>query len=315
MTRNSTAAQDSVTTEPFSQHPEAEGLTANTSPTTHDSITCRATPREPAFRGNPSVNTATSSSPSLITEQRLPEDLLTKNRLTIVRLEHTNALAPGILTITPAGELVLTEDSLPEPDNGTMNAYYWSQGPSSGTPSQIPTWLREYLIKEINVLGHGPPAICRAFYDHLLAGREDYAQNHTVLTAETSLAFAVISLRYAIDEVQSFVGAAYVSEETYEEEVQVVIRNVKRMVGYQGEEISMELRLLLELASLGPAMKQALIEPLESLIIGPFTRLVGKLELVSKALRIELDHLESEADRGRRENVHTPDSGVSGCSS
>lgn len=313
MTRNGAAAQRDAAPEQLARHTETENMDTETPLAILDSITCRATPTELAFHGDPSVNAAPSPNPRVVSEQLVSEEVLTKNRMTLLHLEQTNALAPGILTISPTGELHLSAHFSPDPDDGTMAGYFPNQSPSAGVDSQIPTWLREYLLKELNVHGHGPPANCRAFYDHLLDAREDFALNNSVRSTEGALAYAVISLRYAIEEVRSFVAAKYLSEETYEEEVRLVVKNVKRMVGYQGEEMSMELRLLVELAGMGATMKEALGEPLESLVVAPYTRLVGRLELVSKALRIELDRVDLEAEKTPRDDAHTPDSGISGC--
>lgn len=311
MTRNSIAYQYDILSEPSVQHVEAETVAEDARHIIHNCITYMMVSPEPAGTTDDTPPASRTTPPTI--PSQLPKDLLVQNRMTILHLEQSNALAPGLLTISATGELLLAPTLSPDPDAGTMAGYFSNQPPSPNSAAQIPTWLREYLIKELNVRGHGPPANCRAFYSRLLDSREDFGLNHTVRTAEGALAFAVISLRYALDELRSFIAAKYVSKETYGDEVRVVVRNVERMVGCPGEDMGVELRLLVELAGMGAAMKEALVEGLKRLVVGPYTRLVERLELVSKALRIELDRVDAEAEKDEGGVVDTPDSGISGC--
>lgn len=244
----------------------------------------------------------------------LPTEILTQNRITILRLEQEGILAPGVVTIKPSGELCA--DSIVEPDLGTIAGLFPNMTPPPDCDRQIPSWLRDYLLNILNVHGHGPPAVCRAFYDHLKDSQDDTGINNSVRTAESHLSYATISLRYAVEEVKSFVKMQYKFENTYGEEVWNVIKTIKRLVGYEGEEMPSEVRVLIEPAELDTAMKEALDEPLDSLIIAPYTELLKKLELVSKALRLQLDRVDQETEKAREiEGLQsTPDSGIYGCS-
>ncbi|CAN8100356.1 unnamed protein product [Discula destructiva] len=282
----------------------AEGDVKEALPSTQNTITCRGSTAQSAIFEPSTPGRRASSSSS-------PLDILTKNRMTILRLEQIGALTPGVLTITPSGELQ-AELSL-EPDRGTMAGLFPNMAPSPDADEQIPSWLRDYLLTELNVHGHGPPANCRALYVHLKEAQEDSGINNTVRTTEGALAYAAISLRYALEEVRSFVDMKRVHKETYDKEVQIIIKNIKRLVGYEGDEMSTGLRMLVEIADMGFAMKDALTKPLESEIIVPYTRLLEKMELVSKGLRVELDRVDEKAEKAQAGAYSTPDSGIAGC--
>lgn len=258
---------------------------------------------EPLAPSNPGSD---STTPSI-----LSAEILTQNRMTILRLEQDGILSPGVVIIKPSGELCA--DLTIEPDSGTMAGLFPKSQPEFD--EQIPSWLRDYLLAILNVHGHGPPAICRAFYDHLKDSRDDMGINNSVRTAESLLSYATISLRYAVEVVKNFANMQYKSEHTYGEEVWNVIKTIKRLVGYEGETMPSEVRMLVELAEMGATMKEAVNEPLQSLIVIPYTALLEKLELVSKALRLQLDRIDQETEKaqevdGRRS---TPDSGIYGC--
>lgn len=250
--------------------------------------------------------------PDSITSSISSAEILTQNRMTILRFEQDGILPPGVVTIKPSGEICahLTV----EPDPGTMAGLFPTSQPEFD--QQIPSWLRDYLLNILNVHGHGPPAICRAFYDHLKDSQDDVGINNSVRTAESLLSYATISLRYAVEEVKSFANAQCTFEHTYGEEVWNVIKTIKRLVGYEGETMPSEVRMLIELAEMGAAMKEAVNEPLQSLIVTPYTALLEKLELVSKALRLQLDRLDQETEKVRESDERrrsTPDSGIYGC--
>lgn len=272
----------------------------------HDSTTNKRPNFEPFNQSNP-VSASTASS-------ILPTEILTQNRMTILRLEQNGILAPGVVTIKPSGELCA--NLFIEPDVGTMAGLFPNITPSPDFDQQIPSWLRDYLLNILNVHGHGPPAVCRGFYNHLKDSQDDTGINHSVRTAESHLSYATISLRYAVQEVKSFAKMQYAFENTYGEEVWNVIKTIKRLVGYEGEKMPSEVRMLIELANMGTAMKEALNGPLRNLIITPYTKLLDKLELVSKALRLQLDRIDQEAEKVREneEPRSAPDSGIYGCS-
>lgn len=261
----------------------------------------------------PSLDPLAPSSPvpDSTTSKILSAEILTQNRMTILRLEQDGVLSPGVVTVKPSGELCA--DLKIEPDPGTMAGLFPKSQPEFD--QQIPSWLRDYLLTILNVRGHGPPAICRAFYDHLKDSQDDMGINNSVRTAESLLSYATISLRYAVEEVKSFASMQYTFEHTYGEEVWNVIKTIKRLVGYEGGTMPSEVRMLIELAEMGTAMKEAVNEPLQSLIVTPYTELLEKLELVSKALRLQLDRIDQETEKAREieERRSTPDSGVYGC--
>lgn len=262
---------------------------------------------------DPEPSGADSPIPSNISSSAMSAEVVTQNRITILHLEQDGILAPGILTIEPSGKL--HADLAVEDDRGTMVGLFPSMAPPPDTDGpQIPSWLRDYLVGILNVHGCGPPALCRAFYDHLKDSQDDVGINTSVRTAESHLAYAAISLRYAVEEVQSFVGMQRAFEDTYEEEVRMVIRTIRRLVGYEGEDMPKDLRMLVEIAEMGTVMKEALNEPLESLVITPYNQLLEKLELVSKALRMELDRVDQGKEKVRVNGrpPSTPDSGIGG---
>lgn len=269
----------------------------------HDMTTDQSPNLEPLPPSNPGSD---STTPSI-----LSAEILTQNRMTILRLEQDGILSPGVVIIKPSGELCA--DLTIEPDSGTMAGLFPKSQPEFD--EQIPSWLRDYLLAILDVHGHGPPAICRAFYDHLKDSQDDMGINNSVRTAESLLSYATISLRYAVEVVKNFANMQYKSEHTYGEEVWNVIKTIKRLVGYEGETMPSEVRMLVELAEMGAAMKEAVDEPLQSLIVIPYTELLEKLELVSKALRLQLDRIDQETEKAREVDGQwsTPDSGIYGC--
>lgn len=241
------------------------------------------------------------------------DEILIQNRLTIIRLEQYGILTPGIITVKPSGELCANISV--EPDMGMMASLYPNLPPPPDADEQIPSWLRDYLLKILNVHGYGPPAVCRAFYDHLIASEGDKGINHSVRTAESHLSYATISLRYAIEVVKSFMRTQHIFYDTYEEEIRNVIKIVKRLVGYEGESMAKDISMLLDIAQMGTSLRGALIEPFNRLIVHPYTQLLEQLELVSKALRMQLDHFDQETEKARESEGprFTPDSGIHGC--
>ncbi|KAJ4386403.1 hypothetical protein N0V93_009298 [Gnomoniopsis smithogilvyi] len=259
--------------------------------------------------------TSASSGPIVdsLPTSSLSVEVLTQNRMTILRLEQDGILAPGVLKIKPSGELLA--DLSVEPDVGTMTGLYPNMTPNPDAEAQFPSWLRDYLLKTLKVHAYGPPAVCRAFYDHLNKGEGNTGINHTVKTAESYLSYATLSLRYAIEEVTSFSSVQHTFKDTYDEEVGNVIKTIKRLVGYEGEAMPTDIRMLIDIAEMGIVMREALTEPLQRLIVTPYTHLLEKLELVSNALRMQLDRIDQDVEKARAMEGprFTPDSGIHGC--
>lgn len=279
--------------------------------------------------------------------------LVNKNRMLIAQLEQLGILAPGVVTIDDAtGALQANLSRDEEPDRGTIAGLFPNQSTTS-TDEQIPSWLRDYLVQELDVYGCGPPAACAALYEHLRRSQEDVGLNTSVRTAATLLRCAATSLRHALQDVRDFVDADYMVADTYALEVGMVARTVGRLVGSgvatasvrcheEDEEedndddddrgkkktppekrtIPREIQLLLDIGGMGVAMKKAMETSLTDLVVEPYSRLVDKLDMVAKGLQREEEEqqqqqdLEQQAEQGKREKSEShsgSDSGIDGC--
>lgn len=281
--------------------------------------------------------------------------ILAKNRTTLLSLEQLGVLAPGVLTIDKAGELVADLSSTGEPNSGTTAGSGFFPTPTAADKTdsqQVPSWLRDYLVRELDVHGHGPPAACAALYDHLKRSQSQNRSqddvvginnnnNPSVRTVATLLRCASMSVRYAVQVVRDFVDAGWVVEDTYELEVGLVVRTVERLVtccdgsssstpfrsgsgdenkkekgegkGKRGKKLlPRDIQLVLDIGSMGVAMKGAMEAPLRSLVVEPYSALVEKLDMVVDGLRREEEH-ERETEGEKAENGSGSDSGVDGC--
>lgn len=259
-----------------------------------------AVPR-PCLRSNPSFQN---------------DDILGKNRLLLLHLEQLGILAPGVLTIDVTGELVADLSAggrEEEPDDGTMTGLFPNQS-TTDIDEQIPSWLRDYLARELDVYGYGPPAACAALYDQLKRSQADVGINTSVRTAETLLRCASMALKHSIEDIQEFVDAEVMVEDTYELEVGMIVRTVKRLVSAgddrRGKRLPKDIQLLLDIGSMGVTMKSAMETSLQSLVVEPYKRLVEKLDMVARGLQREC---EREAEQGKSEDGFSSDSGVDGC--
>lgn len=275
-----------------------------------------------------------------------------KSRMLLVQLEQLGILAPGVVTIDDAtGALQADLSREEEPDRGTMAGLFPNQA-TTDTDEQIPSWLRDYLVQELDVYGCGPPAACAALYKHLRRSQDDVGLNTSVRTAATLLRCAATSLRHALQDIRDFVDADYMVADTYALEVGMVARTVRRLVGSgvatavrcheedeeeddEGEDrekkktppkkrtIPREIQLLLDIGGMGVAMKKAMETSLTDLVVGPYGRLVDKLDMAAKGLQREDEEQqqqrqdsEEQAEQGKREKSEShsgSDSGIDGC--
>lgn len=276
-----------------------------------------------------------------------------KNRMLLVQLEQLGILAPGVVTIDDAtGALQADLSREEEPDRGTMAGLFPNQS-TTDTDEQIPSWLRDYLVQELDVYGCGPPAACAALYEHLRRSQDDVGLNTSVRTAATLLRCAATSLRHALQDIREFVDADCMVADTYALEVGMVARTVGRLVGSgvatavrcreEDEEedddeyedkgkkktppekrtIPREIQLLLDIGGMGVAMKKAVETSLTDLVVEPYSRLVDKLDMIAKGLQREEEgqqqqqqdsKQQAEQDKSETNESHSgSDSGIDGC--
>lgn len=154
-------------------------------------------------------------------------------------------LTPGILTITPSGQLQ-ADLSREEPDQGMMVGLYPALPPPEDYEPQIPSWLREYLIKELNLFGSGPPSACGSLYDQMVRSREVGREgtNLSVSSAALLLSCGTTSLRDSITDLREFCSSGEpVCEDTYAMEFGIVEGVIKRLAGWHPSQ-SIKNRLL-----------------------------------------------------------------------
>lgn len=252
-------------------------------------------------------------SSSTVSTSAFPEEIVTKNRMLLLRLEQDGVLAPGIVTIDSSGEI--RADLSARPDPGTMLGLFPNVTASPGVEEQIPSWLRDYLVKELNVLGHGPPKAVQVLYEGMKRSEAEPGINTSVWLTEMQLSCAVVSLQHAIDDIRDFVSSGITIEDTNEKEFGMIIRTVLHLVGCKVEKVPKDIQLLFDIGSVGVTMKGALDEPLTRLIITPYSRLVAKMEVVAKALRQDLQRTQQQKDEETRDGdmESNADSGVDVC--
>ncbi|KAG8167033.1 hypothetical protein KVR01_002722 [Diaporthe batatas] len=177
-------------------------------------------------------------------------DIIARNRLAIIELEEKYILNPGILTVDPSGQLKI-DLSNEEPDQGTMVGLYPGLPPPEGYEPQIPSWLRDFLIKELNLFGNGPPSACGSLWDQMVRSREIGAEgtNLSVSSAALLLSCGVMSLRESVADLRDFCSSGDpVCEDTYEMEFGIVERVIKRIAGWHPSQ-SVQNRLLASVSS------------------------------------------------------------------
>lgn len=115
--------------------------------------------------------------------------------------------------------------------------------------AQIPSWLRDYLIKELNLFGRGPPSACGSLgslYDQMLTSREvdNEGKNLSVKSAALLLSCGTTSLRHSIENLREFCSSGEaVCEDSYAMEFGIVEGVVKRLAGWDASQ-SVQKRLL-----------------------------------------------------------------------
>ncbi|POS80810.1 hypothetical protein DHEL01_v200777 [Diaporthe helianthi] len=165
-------------------------------------------------------------------------DIIAKNRLVILELEEKYILNPGVLTIAPSGQLKVNLSS-EEPDQGTMLGLYPALPPPEGYESQIPSWLRDFLIKELNLFGNGPPSACGSLYDQMMRSREIGAEgtNLSVNSAALLISCGTMSLHDSIADLREFCASGDpVCEDTYALEFSIIEKVLKRLTGWDSSQ-------------------------------------------------------------------------------
>lgn len=146
-----------------------------------------------------------------------------------------------MLSIAPSGQLQ-ADLSHEEPDQGTMRGRY----PTLPYELQIPSWLRDYLIKELNLFGTGPPYGFSSFYDQMVKSKEIDREgtNLTVKSATLFLSYGIMGLRDSIGRLREFCSLGeMLYEDTYAMDFGIVEAVVKKLAGYDASQ-SVQNRLL-----------------------------------------------------------------------
>lgn len=302
---------------PITRSMARKGGAAPSAATQLPNVKKRRAPRaqaKPAVIDRPATVALTSRPDSPRTSRAgQPAEIIARNRLLLVELEQNGALAPGVVTVGPTGELKASLER--QPDAGTMTGLYPDMAASPDLEDQIPSWLRDYLIRELDVHDKGPPRCCLALYEGLRRSQDDVGVNPSVWVVEMQLSCAAISLRHSVDDVRDFVDCVSVVGETYEREFGVIVRTVLGLVGCVLEEAPREIRLLAEVGGAGASMKGALEEPLMSLVVEPYSRLIERMEVVARALRgdIKCGQARKGDEVGVCDAASVADSGVDIC--
>lgn len=127
-----------------------------------------------------------------------------------------------------------------------MVGLYPSLPPPEEYEPQIPSWLRDYLIKELNLFGSGPPSACGSLYDQMVRSREVGREgtNLSVSSAALLLDCGMMSLRSSISDLREFCSSSEpVCEDTYVMEFGIVEGVIKRLAGWDASQ-SLQNRLL-----------------------------------------------------------------------
>lgn len=127
-----------------------------------------------------------------------------------------------------------------------MVGLYPALPPPEDYEPQIPSWLREYLIKELDLFGSGPPSACGSLYDQMVRSREVGREgtNLSVSSAALLLSCGTTSLRDSLTDLHEFCSSGEpVCEETYAMEFGIVEGVIKRLAGWHASQ-SIKNRLL-----------------------------------------------------------------------
>jgi hypothetical protein len=127
-----------------------------------------------------------------------------------------------------------------------MLGLYPALPPPDEYEQQIPSWLRDYLVKELNLFGCGPPSACGSLYDQMTRSRElgSEGTNLSVNSAALFLSCGTMSLRSSITDLREFCSSGEpVCEETYAMEFGIVEGVIKGLAGW-GPSQSVQSRLL-----------------------------------------------------------------------
>lgn len=111
---------------------------------------------------------------------------------------------------------------------------------------QISSWLRDYLVQELNLFGTGPPYGFSSFYDQMVNSKEidREGKNLTVKSATLFLSYGIMGLRDEIDRLREFCSLGEVAyEDNYATEFGIVEGTVKRLAGWAASQ-SVQNRLL-----------------------------------------------------------------------
>lgn len=240
----------------------------------------------------PAVPSSTISTSLLPVE--VPDEIISKNRMLLIQLEQEGILEPGLVTIDPSGEL--RADLSSQPDPGTMAGLYPSMAAPPDMDAQIPSWIRDYLVKELNVRGQGPPKTCQVLYEGLKRSQDEPGLNASVWLTETQLSCSAINLQHAVDDIRDFVNSRIVVEDTYEKEFGMIIRTILHLVGCSLEAVPLDIQLLFDIGSQGATVKCALDDPLNKLIL-TYDQLIQKIEAVANGLRLRQDLQRAQPDK------------------
>lgn len=127
-----------------------------------------------------------------------------------------------------------------------MIGLYPALPPPEDYEPQIPSWLREYLIKELDLFGCGPPSACGSLYDQMVTSRQVGREGTNLSIKSTALLLScgMTMLRMSIADLREFCSSGEaVCEDSYEMEFGIAQGIVKKLVGWDPSQ-SVQNRLL-----------------------------------------------------------------------
>lgn len=234
------------------------------------------------------------------------DGLVAANQLVIFELERLKILTPGFLTVNSSGEL--KADLASEHDQGTMAGLYEDYS-SESEDSQIPSWLRDFLLDEIAVQDRAPPTACCTLYEVLDGGKDELGQNPSVKTIQLLLLCATSRLKRSISEVRDFVEVLAGTHTAEELDLTLLREIVNPLFGRNpGDHLPDEVRLVLDLYGIDKALKGLLAGVIETEVLAPYSSLLQKLSTVAASLRRQLE--KEEGERSECGYTHSQDSGI-----